>query len=196
MESGILERFGFCRTFSASPQTIQAHRKSVGFAQFAYLDNPLPSLLKERLFVYLSLFCEVRYCIARHLGFLVGLGRPAGDPIACRNRSTKSCHCSGEIFLSIPTSISTLLYVKGWASCLSPGAGQHAGKGNLRVRSACLPENLRMRLGRSCPQVCLGCEDARVHQASSGLYPHSPLLDRNTSGPGSGRRHQSAPGYP
>ncbi len=25
-------------------------------------------------------FCEVRYCIARHLGFLVGLGRPAGDP--------------------------------------------------------------------------------------------------------------------
>ena len=40
----------------------------------------MPSLLKERLFVYLSLFCEVRYCIARHLGFLVGLGRPAGDP--------------------------------------------------------------------------------------------------------------------
>jgi len=32
------------------------------------------------MFVYLSLFCEVRYCIARHLGFLVGLGRPAGDP--------------------------------------------------------------------------------------------------------------------
>ncbi len=40
----------------------------------------MPSLLKERLFVYLSLFCEVRYCIARHLGFLVGLGHPAGDP--------------------------------------------------------------------------------------------------------------------
>ncbi len=52
----------------------------MGIAQFAYLDNPLPSLLKERLFVYLSLFCEVRYCIARHVGFLVGLGHPAGDP--------------------------------------------------------------------------------------------------------------------
>ena len=50
-----------------------------GFAQFAYLDNPLPSLFKERLFVYLSRFCIVRYCIARHVGFLVGLGRPAGD---------------------------------------------------------------------------------------------------------------------
>ena len=36
-------------------------------------------MFKERLFVYLSRFCEVRYCIARHVGFLVGLGRPAGD---------------------------------------------------------------------------------------------------------------------
>jgi hypothetical protein len=50
-----------------------------GFAKFAYLDNPLPSLFKERLFVYLSRFCEVRYCIGRHVGFLVGLGHPAGD---------------------------------------------------------------------------------------------------------------------
>jgi signal transduction histidine kinase/ActR/RegA family two-component response regulator len=50
-----------------------------GFARFGYLDNPLPSLFKERLFVYLSRFCEVRYCIGRHVGFLVGLGRPAGD---------------------------------------------------------------------------------------------------------------------
>jgi PAS domain S-box-containing protein len=50
-----------------------------GFACFAYLDNPLPSLFKERLFVYLSRFCDVRYCIARHMGFLVGLGRASGD---------------------------------------------------------------------------------------------------------------------
>jgi hypothetical protein len=26
----------------------------------------MPSLFKERLFVYLSRFCEVRYCIVRH----------------------------------------------------------------------------------------------------------------------------------
>ncbi len=45
----------------------------------AYLDNPLPSLFKERLFVYVSRFCEVRNCIARHVGFLVGLGRPSDD---------------------------------------------------------------------------------------------------------------------
>jgi hypothetical protein len=80
LESGILERFGvlpnFFRLTTDDPKITE---NLWGFAQFAYLDNPLPSLLKERLFVYLSLFCSVRYCIARHLGFLVGLGRPAGD---------------------------------------------------------------------------------------------------------------------
>lgn len=50
-----------------------------GFAKVGYLDLPLPSLLKERLFVYWSRFCPVKYCVARHLGFLLGLGYPAGD---------------------------------------------------------------------------------------------------------------------
>jgi hypothetical protein len=50
------------------------------FAKSAYIDSPLPSLFKERLFVQLSRFCEVRYCIIRHVGFLIGQGRPAGDP--------------------------------------------------------------------------------------------------------------------
>ncbi len=80
LESGILERFGVLPNFfrlTADDPTITENLW--GFAQFAYLDNPLPSLFKERLFVYLSLFCSVRYCIARHLGFLVGLGRPSGD---------------------------------------------------------------------------------------------------------------------
>jgi PAS domain-containing protein len=81
LESRIDARFGvlpnFFRLTTDDPQITE---NLWGFAQFAYLDNPLPSLLKERLFVYLSLFCSVRYCIARHLGFLLGLGRPAGDP--------------------------------------------------------------------------------------------------------------------
>lgn len=47
--------------------------------QAAYLDNPLPSLFKERLFVYLSRFCAARYCVIRHAGFLLGQGYPAGD---------------------------------------------------------------------------------------------------------------------
>ncbi|HTB98736.1 MAG TPA: PAS domain S-box protein [Terracidiphilus sp.] len=81
LESEILDRLGVLPNFFR----LTAHDPKItenlwGFAQFAYLDNPLPSLLKERLFVYLSLVCGVRYCITRHLGFLVGLGRPAADP--------------------------------------------------------------------------------------------------------------------
>jgi PAS domain S-box-containing protein len=81
LESEVSARFGvlpnFFRLTTDDPDITE---NLWAFAQFAYLDNPLPSLLKERLFVYLSLCCRVRYCIARHIGFLVGLGRPAGDP--------------------------------------------------------------------------------------------------------------------
>jgi len=79
-ENEVAKRFGvlpnFFRLSTADPKIAAS---LWGFAQFAYLDNSLPSLFKERLFVYLSRFCEVRYCIARHVGFLVGLGHPAGD---------------------------------------------------------------------------------------------------------------------
>ena len=71
---GVLPNF-----FRLSPETPEITERLWGFAQAAYLDNPLPSVFKERLFVYLSRFCAVRYCIARHTGFLIGLGRPAGD---------------------------------------------------------------------------------------------------------------------
>jgi PAS domain S-box-containing protein len=80
LESRVAARFGVLPNFFRLTENPKIAENLWGFAQFAYLDNPLPSLLKERLFVYLSLFCEVRYCIARHLGFLVGLGHPAGDP--------------------------------------------------------------------------------------------------------------------
>jgi hypothetical protein len=74
------ERFGLLPNFfRLSPETPEITEKLWGFAEAAYLDNPLPSLFKERLFVYLSRFCAVRYCIARHVGFLMGMGHPAGD---------------------------------------------------------------------------------------------------------------------
>ncbi len=80
LHAEVEDRFGvvpnFFRLSSDAPE-ITANLW--GFAKFGYLDNPLPSLFKERLFVYLSRFCAVRYCIARHVGFLVGLGRPSGD---------------------------------------------------------------------------------------------------------------------
>jgi hypothetical protein len=44
----------------------------------------MPSVFKERLFVWLSRFCPMRYCIVRHVGFLLGHdhGRAAGDAAA------------------------------------------------------------------------------------------------------------------
>src|SRR5580692_8263103 len=81
LEKRVEERFGVLPNFfRLAPETPEITEKLWGFAQAAYLDNPLPSVFKERLFVHLSRFCAVRYCITRHVGFLVGLGRPSGDP--------------------------------------------------------------------------------------------------------------------
>jgi PAS domain S-box-containing protein len=74
---GVMPNF-FCSA-SAAPGLIE---ELWAFAKSAYIDSPLPSLFKERLFAHLSRFCEVRYCIIRHVGFLIGEGRPAGDPKA------------------------------------------------------------------------------------------------------------------
>src|SRR5580658_8866220 len=80
LQRRVSERFGLLPNFfQLSPETPEITEKLWGFAQAAYLDSPLPSVFKERLFVYLSRFCAVRYCIARHTGFLIGLGWPAGD---------------------------------------------------------------------------------------------------------------------
>src|SRR4030095_12363137 len=53
-----------------------------GLVEFAYFDSPLPALFKERLFTYVSRFCRVPYCMARHCAFLLGCGNVAGDPEA------------------------------------------------------------------------------------------------------------------
>jgi PAS domain S-box-containing protein len=80
LEKRIGERFGVLPNFfRIAPETPEITEKLWEFAQVAYLDNPLPSVFKERLFVYLSRFCAARYCVARHVGFLVGRGHPAGD---------------------------------------------------------------------------------------------------------------------
>jgi hypothetical protein len=72
LETQVQKRFGVLPNFfRLTPENPQITANLWGFASFAYLDNPLPSLFKERLFVYLSRFCEVRYCI--------GLGRASGD---------------------------------------------------------------------------------------------------------------------
>ena len=80
LEAEVRSRFGVVPNFfRLTPANPEITASLWGFARFAYLDNPLPSLFKERLFVYLSRFCETRYCIIRHVGFLTGHGLPAGD---------------------------------------------------------------------------------------------------------------------
>jgi two-component sensor histidine kinase len=82
-ETEVISRFGlmpnFFRSGFEAPGLIEELWK---FAKAAYLDSPMPSLFKERLFVHLSRFCAARYCIIRHVGFLIGQGRPAGDAAA------------------------------------------------------------------------------------------------------------------
>ena len=74
-------RFGLVPNFfSSAPDAPEIIERLWAFAKAGYLDNPIPALFKERLFVYLSRFCEVRYCIARHCAFLVGRGHSSGDP--------------------------------------------------------------------------------------------------------------------
>lgn len=81
LEMKVQKRFGIIPNFfRLSSEAPEITANLWAFAERAYLDNPLPSVFKERLFVHLSRFCEVRYCIARHVGFLLGLGYPAGDP--------------------------------------------------------------------------------------------------------------------
>jgi two-component sensor histidine kinase len=82
-EREVRSRFGLVPNFFLSaPDAPEIVPKLWDFAKAAYFDTPIPSLFKERLFVYLSRFCEVRYCITRHCAFLLGYGHSAGDPSA------------------------------------------------------------------------------------------------------------------
>jgi hypothetical protein len=79
----VTSRFGLVPNFFVSaPNAPEIIEKLWDFARAAYLDNPMPSLFKERLFVFLSRFCPARYCIIRHCGFLLGQGYSSGDPTA------------------------------------------------------------------------------------------------------------------
>jgi len=78
--SEVAERFGVLPHLFRSAATAPGLTAELWrFTRGAYLDSPLPSVFKERLCVHLSRFCAARYCIVRHAGFLMGLGRPAGD---------------------------------------------------------------------------------------------------------------------
>jgi hypothetical protein len=61
-EPPVASRFGLVPNFfSSAPDAPEIIERLWVFAKAGYLDNPIPSLFKKRLFVYLSRFCEVRY---------------------------------------------------------------------------------------------------------------------------------------
>ena len=81
-QQAVSDRFGLVPNFfQSAPDAPELAQRLWDFARELYLDKPIPSLFKERLFVYLSRFCEVRYCITRHCGFLIGRGHSSGDPL-------------------------------------------------------------------------------------------------------------------
>ena len=89
----VASRFGLVPNFFVSPPDApKIIEKLWEFAKSGYLDNPIPSLFKERLFVFLSRFCPVRYCIIRHCGFLVGYGHPSGDRAAGAQTIDQAVH--------------------------------------------------------------------------------------------------------
>jgi len=81
-QQAVSNRFGLVPNFfQSAPDAPELAHRLWDLAKELYLDKPIPSLFKERLFVCLSRFCEVRYCIVRHVGFLIGLGHSSGDPL-------------------------------------------------------------------------------------------------------------------
>jgi PAS domain S-box-containing protein len=72
-------RLGFCPSLYRVAEAYPAASWGLyEFAKATYVANPLPPLLKEQLFTYLSRFCRIPYCLARHATFLAGL-RPVAD---------------------------------------------------------------------------------------------------------------------
>jgi hypothetical protein len=65
----VTRRFGLILNFFMStPDAPEIVERLRDFAKSTFLDSPIPSLFKERLFVFLSRFCQVRYCIIRPPG--------------------------------------------------------------------------------------------------------------------------------
>jgi signal transduction histidine kinase/ActR/RegA family two-component response regulator len=81
-EQAIQDRLGFLpNLYLSAPAAPEVLQRFWAEGLDAYLDNPLPSLFKERLVVILSRDCSASYCAVRHAGYLLGgeHGYPAGD---------------------------------------------------------------------------------------------------------------------
>ena len=195
LHAEVRDRFGVLPNFfRLAPDTPEITANLWGFAKFGYLDNPLPSLFKERLFVYLSRFCEVRYCIARHVGFLVGLGRPSGDR-----------HCPPETVEQVVRLIRRplprgddlephLALLEAGRSPLPrlPESDTPAEEADLRLCHARLPPDAAGGPVPGGPAAGLRRGDVPAPPGLPRLRPHRPLLDEGASRTRVRGRHQAS----
>jgi CheY-like chemotaxis protein/signal transduction histidine kinase len=83
LEQEIEARMGLVPAMFRMPDTAAAQRQGLWhYTKASYLDNPLPTLFKQRLCVAIARSTGSRYGLARHAGFLMGYGHPAGDASA------------------------------------------------------------------------------------------------------------------
>lgn len=75
IKAEIAEKFGFIPPFfGPAEQNPQVLENLWQQTLFAYINNPLPTLFKEKLAAYLSRYCAIPYCTICHSCFLRSLG--------------------------------------------------------------------------------------------------------------------------
>ena len=80
IKAEIVDKFGFFPPFfGPALQNPQVLENLWQHTLFAYVNNPLPALFKEKLFAYLSRYCAVPYCTICHTCSLHALGLNARD---------------------------------------------------------------------------------------------------------------------
>ncbi len=81
--SAIEKKFGFVPPFFIMAKDSPAVLENLwAQTRSAYLESPLDALFLEKLFAYLSRFCNVPYCLVCHSCFLRPLGMKARDVLA------------------------------------------------------------------------------------------------------------------
>jgi hypothetical protein len=76
----------------AAPGLVES---SGSLQQSAYLDSPFAFAVQGAALRPSLAILRVRYCIVRHVGFLIGEGRPAGDAEAGRETVEQVIECCG-----------------------------------------------------------------------------------------------------
>src|SRR3972149_10911782 len=95
IKAGIEERFGFFPLFfSPALETPEVLENLWQQTLSAYVNNPLPALIRKKLFARLSRYCIVPYCIVCHSCAL--LRRPD-----YRSSCTRRCGEAGRLPLAV-----------------------------------------------------------------------------------------------